>query len=231
MNARIYGTDYIVIVSPVNGTIQMSDVRHTYLHYIIEPLLYTRANAIDRTQPILEEIREAPLEFRFRSDTVALTVECLIKAIEARTMDTGIPVYKIPAGVDRSQLPRYEHERQVDLDKVEAARVATVHHDMTQGFVLTQYFYEQLLQFEKDPAWPKVPAKWKMGFGSAVAIDAEDRVWAAWESGAPNWGKDTGFWIKTNEPGVVLGGVRAPQVRCYQGGGWKEPAHPAPAEE
>ena len=23
---------------------------------------------------------------------------------------------------------------------------------MTQGFVLTQYFYEQLLQFEKDPA-------------------------------------------------------------------------------
>ena len=23
---------------------------------------------------------------------------------------------------------------------------------MTQGFVLTQYFYEQLLEFEKDPA-------------------------------------------------------------------------------
>ena len=30
--------------------------------------------------------------------------------------------------------------------------VATVRHDMTQGFVLTQYFYEQLIQFEKDPA-------------------------------------------------------------------------------
>ena len=28
----------------------------------------------------------------------------------------------------------------------------TVQHDMTQGFVLTQYFYEQLIQFEKDPA-------------------------------------------------------------------------------
>jgi len=37
--------------------------------------------------------------------------------------------------------------------KVDAVRVAaTVHHDMTQGFVLTQYFYEQLMQFEKDPA-------------------------------------------------------------------------------
>ena len=97
VNARIYGTDYVVVVSPVNGTIRMNDVRHTYLHYVIEPLLYARANAIDRMQPILKEVREAPLEFRYRSDTVPLTIECLIKAIEARTMDTGIPEYKIPA--------------------------------------------------------------------------------------------------------------------------------------
>ena len=145
VNARIYGTDYVVVVSPVNGKIRMSDVRHTYLHYVIEPLLYARANAIDRTQPILKEIREAPLEFRYRSDTVPLTVECLIKAIEARTMDTGIPDYKIPANVDRSQLPRYEHERQLVEQKQEAVRVATVQHDMRQGFVLTQYFYEQLI--------------------------------------------------------------------------------------
>jgi hypothetical protein len=32
-------------------------------------------------------------------------------------------------------------------------------------------------QFEKDPGWPKVPAKWKMGFGSAVAVDDQDHVW------------------------------------------------------
>ena len=55
-------------------------------------------------QPIIKEVRDAPLDFRFRSDSVALTIECLIKAIEARTMDTGIPDYKIPAGVDRSRL-------------------------------------------------------------------------------------------------------------------------------
>ncbi len=152
VNARIYGTDYVVVVSPVDGQIRMNDVRHTYLHYVIEPLLYARSNAIDRTQPILKEVRDAPLEFRYRSDTVALTIECLIKAIEARTMDTGIPEYKIPAGVSRSDLPRYEHERQVYQQKVDVIRVATVRHDMTQGFVLTQYFYEQLMEFEKDPA-------------------------------------------------------------------------------
>jgi tetratricopeptide (TPR) repeat protein len=152
VNARIYGTDYVVVVSPVNGQIRMNDVRHTYLHYVIEPLLYARANAVDRTQPILKEVRDAPLDFRYRSDSVALTVECLIKAIEARTMDTGVPVYKIPAGVERSDLPRYERERQAYQQKVEAVRVATVRHDMTQGFVLTEYFFQQLIAFEKDPA-------------------------------------------------------------------------------
>jgi len=152
VNARVYGTDYVVVVSPVNGQIRMGDVRHTYLHYIIEPLLYSRSNAVDRMQPTLKEVREAPLEFRLRSDTVTLAIECLIKAVEARTMDTGIPEYKIPADVDRSDLPRYEHERQVNQQKMEAVRVAAVHHDQTQGFVLTQYFFEQLIEFEKDPA-------------------------------------------------------------------------------
>jgi tetratricopeptide (TPR) repeat protein len=152
VNARIYGTDYVVVVSPVNGKIPMADVRHTYLHYIIDPMLYARTNALGREQPILKEIRDAPLDFRFRSDTTALTIECLIKAIEARTMDTGIPEYKIPAGVDRSQLPRYEHERELYQQKVDAAKWAKVQHDMAQGYVLTQYFYEQLIQFEKDPS-------------------------------------------------------------------------------
>jgi hypothetical protein len=54
VNARIYGTDYVVVVSPVNGMIPMKDVRHTYLHYVIEPMLLSRTNAIDRMQPILK---------------------------------------------------------------------------------------------------------------------------------------------------------------------------------
>jgi len=34
-----------------------------------------------------------------------------------------------------------------------------------------------LPQFEKDPAWPKVPSKWKMGFGSAVTGDDQGHIW------------------------------------------------------
>lgn len=152
VNARVYGADYVVVVSPVNGQIRMNDVRHTYLHYIIEPLLFARATAIDRMQPVLKEIREAPLEFRLRSESMTLTIECLIKAIEARTMDTGIADYKIPTDIDRSELARYERERNQVQQRQEAVRLKTMHHDLTQGYVLTQYFYEQLQQFEHDPA-------------------------------------------------------------------------------
>ena len=31
--------------------------------------------------------------------------------------------------------------------------------------------------FEMDRAWPKVPAKWKLGDASSLAVDAQDNVW------------------------------------------------------
>jgi len=152
VNARIYGTDYVVVLSPVEGKLRMNDVRHTYLHYLIEPLLYARSGAIDRTRPILKDVRDAPLEFVYRSDAVALTIESLIKAVEARTMETGVPAYVPPPNADRADFPRIEHDRQIYQQKVNAVRLAALKHDMSQGFVLTEYFYNQLTMFEHDPA-------------------------------------------------------------------------------
>jgi hypothetical protein len=34
-----------------------------------------------------------------------------------------------------------------------------------------------LPQFEKDPNFPKVPSKWRMGFGSDIAVDSQDHIW------------------------------------------------------
>jgi len=34
-----------------------------------------------------------------------------------------------------------------------------------------------LPQFQVDPTFPKVPAKWRMGFGVNVAVDADDHIW------------------------------------------------------
>jgi tetratricopeptide (TPR) repeat protein len=107
---------------------------------------------MDRFLPILKEVKEAPLDYRLRTDIVDLTIECLIKAVEARTMDTGIKPYVAPKDEKRSDFERVEIERNAVNQKMEQVRVAQVRHDMAQGYVLTAYFYEQLVQFEKDPA-------------------------------------------------------------------------------
>lgn len=151
VNARIYGTDYVVVTSPSEGGIRMQEVRHTYLHYLIEPMLYARATAMDRLLPFLKTVREAPLDFTYRTDIVSLVIECMIKSIEARTMDTGVPVYKAPEDIRRSDVARIERERSAYQQKVDSIRQEAVRQSMTQGWVLTQYFYNKLAQFEHEP--------------------------------------------------------------------------------
>lgn len=144
VNARIYGGDYIVVASPVNGTIDMRPVKHTYLHFELEPLIYARSESIDALTPILELVQPAPLPFQYKSDILSLVTECMIRAIEARTMDTGVPDYKPPAHIDRNQLAAVNNLMNAHDRKVTRIRRQKVADDMKQGFILTQYFYNQL---------------------------------------------------------------------------------------
>jgi hypothetical protein len=150
-NARIYGSDYVVVASPVNGTIHMREVRHAYLHYQIEPLLYARATVLDRLLPFLKTVKDAPLDYTYRSDIVALVVECMIRAIEAQTMDTGVTIYKIPADVRRSDLEAVTHQHNASVEAAEAVRRRAVAESMADGFVLTEYFYNAFGAFERQP--------------------------------------------------------------------------------
>jgi tetratricopeptide (TPR) repeat protein len=150
-NARVYGADYVVVASPVNGTIHMREVRHAYLHYEIEPLLYARATALDRLLPFLKTIRDAPLDYTYKSDVVALTIECMIRAVEVRTMDTGVTIYKIPADVRRSDLEAATHQHNASVEAAEAVRRHAVQEDMADGYVLTEYFYYAFAAFERAP--------------------------------------------------------------------------------
>ena len=140
-NARVYGADYVVVASPVNGTVHMNEVRHTYLHYEIEPLLYARATAMDRLLPFLKTVRDAPLDFVYRSDIVSLVIESMIRAIEARTMETGVAIPKIPANTAHSELEPVYREHAAAVQKDNAVREQLVGRDMAEGYVLTQYFY------------------------------------------------------------------------------------------
>lgn len=150
MNARVYGGDYIVVESPVNGVIDLKPVKHTYLRFTLEPLIYARSESINKLTPILELVQPSPLSYQYKSDILSLVTECMLRAIEARTMDTGVPVYKVPAHLDRNQLAAANAAENAYEHKVGAIRRQQVHDDMVQGFILTDYFYQQFELFEHN---------------------------------------------------------------------------------
>jgi hypothetical protein len=153
-NARIYANDYIVVASPAAepaGSVHMDDIRHIYLHYEVEPLVYARATAMDRLLPLLKPVQSAPLDFTDKSEIVPLITECLIKAIEAHTMDVGLPKPKpTPGARQRADLERYDAEMAVYEHQAEAVRRKAIDLDMRQGWILVGYFYDKLGQMEKE---------------------------------------------------------------------------------
>jgi predicted negative regulator of RcsB-dependent stress response len=154
-NARIYSNDYIVVASPAAdppGAVHMDDIRHIYLHYEIEPLVYARAQAMERLQPLLKAVQNAPLEYTYKTEIVPLLTECLIKAIETHTMDVGLPRPQKPGpGVRaRADLERYDADMSAYEHQAEAVRRKALDLAMRQGWVLVDYFYEQIGAMERE---------------------------------------------------------------------------------
>ena len=154
VNARIYGNDYAIVTSPSSDAdaMHLNEIRHTYLHYEVEPMVYARASAMERLLPLLKTVQNAPLDFTYKSDIVSLLTECLIKAIEARTMDTGVTKPRKPTDTNRQRLDVAGYDAAMNLyeRQSEAVRRHSVDLDMRQGWVLTDYFYRQLIAMEKD---------------------------------------------------------------------------------
>lgn len=153
-NARIYANDFLVVVSPAGeplGSVHMDQIRHTYLHYEVEPLVYARAAAMDRLLPLLKPVQQAPLEFTYKSDIVALLTECLIKAIEARTMDVGLVKPVRPEAVkQRADIEKFDADSSTYERQAEVVRRKSVDLSMRQGWVLVDYFYGKLADMERD---------------------------------------------------------------------------------
>jgi tetratricopeptide (TPR) repeat protein len=132
-DARNYGTEYYVIVFPAPntnsgaapaGSLKMDQIRHTFLHYELDPLAEKHYSSMKRLEPLLQSVKRAPLEDSFKGDISLLVNECMIRAIEIRT-----------AG--NKQTP-------------EALRAQAIDDAVKQGYILTRYFYNAVMAFEKD---------------------------------------------------------------------------------
>jgi hypothetical protein len=127
INARNFGPDYYLVMSPEAGKVPMIPIRHTYLHYILDPMALKRGGTVRSLQPVLELAKDAPMEPAFKKDTALWMTECLIRAIEARTAIKG---------------KGKEAERQ---------REQLVEIAVKEGFTLTHHFNDELRAFEDAP--------------------------------------------------------------------------------
>jgi tetratricopeptide (TPR) repeat protein len=134
-DARNYGPDYYIIVFPApnapsgetpRSALKMDEIRHTFLHYELDPLAEKHFTSIKRLEPLLQSVKRAPLEQSFKDDISLLVTECLIRAIEIRTSGGKQPAE-------------------------EAMRAQAVDDAVKQGYILTRYFYNTMVAFEKDP--------------------------------------------------------------------------------
>ena len=126
VNARNYASDYYVVISP-SGSLKMQQIRHTYLHYLLDPLALKNGASLQAPGAACsKKLKSSPMDDAFKNNISLLVTECLVRAIELRTAE-----FEQDAGGGASQ----------DLDQSDQ-----------EGYVLTRYFYEALVKFEKDPA-------------------------------------------------------------------------------
>ena len=81
---RSYGEQDFVVVTP-SAEPRIFDIRHAYLHYLIDPLSSHAAEIIERKKALVDHAQRARiLPESYKDDFLALTTESMIKAVEAR---------------------------------------------------------------------------------------------------------------------------------------------------
>lgn len=123
-NFRNNGNHYAIVV---DGGAQFpeADVRHAYLHFLLDPLPLKYRESVMKKRGLLNIAARAPrLSAEYKNDFMAYADECLIKAVELRI-------------------------RHLKPDKEEAVLA----EDDQAGFIMVRSFVVQLQKFEKaEPA-------------------------------------------------------------------------------
>ncbi|HEY7856775.1 MAG TPA: tetratricopeptide repeat protein [Terriglobales bacterium] len=123
-DALSYSGNYYIAVN-LDLKSQLHQVRHTYLHFVLDPILAQYPAIFTQVgEEILPQVARAPaLEVQYKRDPQLFATECLVRAIEIQ--------------LDQKTL----------ADRQQAATSAAAH-----GLVLTPYWVDQLTAFRADPA-------------------------------------------------------------------------------
>ena len=84
VHTRSYKDDYFIVVTPAPQP-QIHDVRHAYLHYLLDPLTTKFSEDVMKKRSLIDFAQgAAALDESYKFDFLLLTTESLIRAIESR---------------------------------------------------------------------------------------------------------------------------------------------------
>jgi tetratricopeptide (TPR) repeat protein len=120
IQTRSYKSNYYVVVTP-SAEPQVDQVRHAYLHFLLDPLSLRYFEQWGRDKALADFAQSAPaLDDAYKNDFMLLATECVIKSVESR----------LARGAQKQEL---------------------VNTALSQGFVLTPALAEGLAVYEKQP--------------------------------------------------------------------------------
>ena len=143
VQTRSYANEYFVVVTP-SAEPRVDDIRHAYLHYLLDPLATKYGMDILDKRALGDFAQGAPaLDESYKSDFLLLATESLIKAMEARlpghstSVDEALSEGYILAPYFSEKLTKYEKQPEamrlffadmaagIDIDR-ESRRLANV---------------------------------------------------------------------------------------------------------
>jgi tetratricopeptide (TPR) repeat protein len=146
IQTRSFGNEYTIVVTP-SPDLRVFDIRHGYLHYLLDPLATRNTEVLDRKKVLAEHLdRARAISDNYRQDFLLLVTESLIKAVEARLdkrpqdVQAALRQGYILTPYFAEALPAYEKQeaamqlyytqlvQAIDL-KTEEARLANVEFD------------------------------------------------------------------------------------------------------
>jgi tetratricopeptide (TPR) repeat protein len=84
IQTRSYSDDYVIVISP-SPEPRTFDIRHGYLHYLLDPLSTRNQEILNRKKSLVDHaLRAQALGDSYKEDYLLLVTESLIKAVESR---------------------------------------------------------------------------------------------------------------------------------------------------
>ena len=166
-NARSYGDNYYVVVSP-SAELPVEEIRHGWLHYLLDPYPYKFSRTIDAKSELMKIADRVPgFDNSFRNSFSLVLTESLIRAIQTRRSGAS-----------------------------QDAKKHAVDESVQQGYFLTAYFYEAMQAFEKQPVGMRLYYEdmidaidvkkeekrvAKVDFHAAPAVENHETLWTSVE--------------------------------------------------